>query len=194
MKKCSYRTSMRCDQDRLVRKCRIVDEFFPEVLCPCEDILNVFPILRTFKVPWICKKLLHLRVQIFTCIVHAHDAFQDTEVDLLDPCILDHWYFPRLFLKDQLGCLSGSYERAGDAEIKENIFQCFPCLLCKRDPILGKRDICYSLYLMKFVPHSFSVPYNIKFHQLLSSIPRSVRPFSIFFIAAVISASSRVFS
>ena len=122
MKKCSYRTSMRCDQDRLILKSGIVDEFFPEVLCPSEDILNVFPILRTFKVPWICKKLLHLRIQIFTRIVHAHDTFQDTEVDLLDPCILDHRNLSRLFLKDQLGCLSGSYERAGDTEVKRNIF------------------------------------------------------------------------
>ena len=57
-----------------------------------------------------------------------------------------------------------------------------------------KMDIRAALHFFQLVPDGYPVSYYINLHQLLSSIPREVSPLRIFFITAVISASSRVLS
>src|SRR5699024_10171046 len=166
----------------------------PELPGAPDDIFDIFSVFRSLIIPGILKKSLQIFIQDISLLVLENLPLKNAEIDLPDPFVRDHRYLPGSFPQYEGGRLAGPVKGTGKADIKRHVPQGFACFLRQAPALRRKMDIRAALHFFQLVPDGYPVSYYINLHQLLSSIPREVSPLRIFFITAVISASSRVLS
>jgi hypothetical protein len=98
------------------------DLFIQEFTCPGDKTFKAFSTSDRFIGCWIKEKFSYGTLRLFENIF---GAFIDTKAHLCKPFVYYHGDIPSL--KQELGGLSGSYQRRTKADIKINVLIELPC-------------------------------------------------------------------
>ena len=99
---------MRRNKNGFIGKLRIICFFQPKIPGSCKYILQAFSSFWLLEMNRIVKKHFHLLADCMAVFIQPHNAFQNTEVNLLNPFIQDHWDLS--FSKHSLSRLSCTKE------------------------------------------------------------------------------------
>ena len=161
------------DQDRLVLELRFCSQLMIERFCPVADLLDRLSVSRRAEVERISVKIVEVFRRNLKIVCPASKPFPGAKGKLHQAVVGRKRHISAR--KDELCRVLCAAQWTGNSKVKRDIFQSFRRHFRQTDTILIQLGVRLALQSAFYVPRSFTVAYDIKFHknQPLSSMLNS---------------------